>query len=41
MDKKLKAIVQKLVKKIDGQLDDSFEQARVIVPAGKIEELCK
>jgi len=41
MDKKLKAVVQKLVKKFDGQLDDTFEQARVIVPAGKIVELCK
>ncbi|MEN8241422.1 MAG: NADH-quinone oxidoreductase subunit C [Chloroflexota bacterium] len=41
MDKKLKSIAQKLAKKFDGQLDDSLEQARVIVPSGKIVELCK
>lgn len=41
MDKQLKAAAQKLAKKFDGQLDDSLEQARVIVPPGKIVDLCR
>jgi NADH-quinone oxidoreductase subunit C len=41
MDKELKAVVQKLVKKFNGRLDDSLDQARVIVPSGMIVELCR
>lgn len=41
MDKKLKSTAQKLAKKFDGQFDETFEQARVIVPSGKIVELCE
>ena len=41
MEKELKAVVQKLVKKFDGQLDDSLEQARLIVSSEKIVALCR
>ena len=41
MDKDLKNVAQKLVKKFDGRLDESHEQVRVIVSSDKIVELCK
>jgi NADH-quinone oxidoreductase subunit C len=41
MEKELKTIVQALVKKFDGKLDDSFDQARVIVSPEKIVALCQ
>ena len=41
MDKELNTIAKALAKKYDGQLDDSFEQARVIVSSEKIVALCQ
>ena len=41
MDKQLKSVAQKLAKKFKGRIDDSFDQARVIVSSDKIVDLCK
>jgi NADH-quinone oxidoreductase subunit C len=41
MDKELTKIVQTLVKKFSGKLDDSFDQARIVVSADKIVPICQ
>jgi NADH-quinone oxidoreductase subunit C len=41
MDKELAQVAQALAKKFDGQVDDSFDQARVILSPEKIAAVCQ